>query len=113
MYMSFSTIFLLMCFIIFAAVAIVLCVNGAAAMRDGNESSSKACFAFCISTAFSSILIATSLAGSIRIDQTETCIQNGYTFYIDGEEVDETKINVNDYEATINNELQEVYLSTQ
>ena len=46
-----------------------------------------------------------------QISKVEECIENGYEVYVDGTLVDSTKLDMENYTITIDDEKSEIYLT--
>lgn len=91
--------------------AIIFFIKAIMAKRDGENRISRR-YGFCgLLATYCVIGFGGFLIEAAIIDKAEICIRNGYDVYIDGEEVDATKVNLNSYSVLINSELQEIYLT--
>lgn len=60
-----------------------------------------------------SILMGFFLIDDYRTEKVESCIQAGYEIYVNGVPVDGTKLDLAHYKYSINEELEEMYLTTK
>ena len=56
-------------------------------------------------------LTITGVSKTVRENDVQTKIDNGYMTYIDGQEVDSTKIDIDQYTVTVNDDTKELYLT--
>lgn len=111
MYMSTTTlvvgIFAIICCFV-ATVFFVICVF---ATNYGDHRTQKICGWLTGIAMIAVIYLVASFVDSLATDTIKNYIQNGYKVYINGEERDETKINLDNYKISIDKELQEIYLT--
>lgn len=113
---SFSILFLIIAIVL--VIVAFICIIANSRYRYKNDySNGLLSFATLVLTVFAIIavcLVPSAVSGDIsKYNKTayQTALESNYTVFIDGSPVDGTKLNIDHYKASFNDEFKEVYLT--